>query len=133
MDVDTGLRQQLADLEPHANNRPASGAAPQTGRFRFRPVGLAAGAAALAAGARCDLLFVDELGPLELLQSGGWSGPARIALQTETFRLALVVVRPALLDRFQAWLNVPDETWPVTAENRDLLPIRLVARLEPAT
>jgi nucleoside-triphosphatase THEP1 len=43
----------------------------------------------------CDLLIVDELGPLELTHQMGWQSALHIIPRAE-YRLALVVVRPEL-------------------------------------
>ncbi len=73
-----------------------------TGRFDL-PVGkwffdrtvLDWGDKVIASSPPCDLLIVDELGPLELLQQGGWQSALQV-LSGEGGRLALVVVRPEL-------------------------------------
>ena len=47
---------------------------------------------------RCDLLIVDEVGPLELEQGKGW--PAALeALRRVEYNLAVVVIRPGLVDK----------------------------------
>lgn len=43
----------------------------------------------------CDLLIVDELGPLELTHQMGWRAALEI-LPRAGYRLALVVIRPEL-------------------------------------
>lgn len=43
----------------------------------------------------CDLLIVDELGPLELTQQIGWQAALDILPRAE-YRLALIVIRPDL-------------------------------------
>ena len=53
--------------------------------------------ALLEANPNCDLLVVDELGPLELVRGEGWQA-ALEALAQGGYCLALVVVRPELLD-----------------------------------
>jgi nucleoside-triphosphatase THEP1 len=50
----------------------------------------------------CDLLIVDEVGPLELLEGQGW-GAALEAIASRAYRLALVVVRPSLLPIAEKW------------------------------
>ncbi|MFZ6020899.1 MAG: nucleoside-triphosphatase [Chloroflexota bacterium] len=50
----------------------------------------------------CDLLVVDEIGPLELEQGRGWSA-ALPAIESRAYRLALVVIRPALLPYAEKW------------------------------
>jgi len=56
----------------------------------------------------CDLLVIDELGPLEFNLSIGWM-TALDVIKTAQFRLALVVVRPELLESAQSMLH-PDHT-----------------------
>ncbi len=69
---------------------------PRTGRaWRFSATALARGAALLAASGACDLLIVDELGPLELQEQGGWANAVEV-LRAAAYRRALVVVRPDL-------------------------------------
>jgi len=53
----------------------------------------------------CDLMIVDELGPLELLHGGGWS-EALTFLGQSAYRLGLVVVRPELLETIRTRLPV---------------------------
>ncbi|MGI6033603.1 MAG: hypothetical protein ACOX69_09325 [Coriobacteriales bacterium] len=45
----------------------------------------------------CDLLLIDELGPLELLRGGGFTEGMRL-LDTQSAPASLVVVRPALTE-----------------------------------
>ncbi|MCS7060712.1 MAG: nucleoside-triphosphatase [Anaerolineae bacterium] len=67
---------------------------------------------ALAESCPCDLLIVDEIGPLELIEGGGWTHAVPV-LQTGPYRLGVVVVRPELRARADAilpictWLDVP--------------------------
>jgi len=92
------------------------------GRFRFDPDTLEWGNAALACGLACDLLVVDELGPLEIERRGGWQS-AFDALHRTNFALALVVVRPELV--VQAQIRLPGSATTmiaVTLQNRDRLP-----------
>lgn len=45
----------------------------------------------------CDLLVIDEIGPLEFYYSMGWDNALEVIQRTD-FRLALVVVRPELVE-----------------------------------
>ena len=56
----------------------------------------------------CDLLVIDELGPLEFKLSLGWVSALDV-LNTAQFRLALVVIRPELLESALSMLH-PDHT-----------------------
>jgi nucleoside-triphosphatase len=53
----------------------------------------------------CDLLIVDELGPLELLRGEGWTAALSV-LRQPTYRLGLIVVRPELQETARARLPV---------------------------
>ncbi|MEZ0394820.1 MAG: nucleoside-triphosphatase [Anaerolineales bacterium] len=75
------------------------------GRWFFDPAALAWGNIALQNCLPCDLLLVDELGPLELLRGEGWTA-AFPTLQAAAYRLALVVVRPELEEVLRARLPV---------------------------
>jgi len=54
----------------------------------------------------CDLLIVDELGPLEIELGKGFVSAFDV-LRRERYRLAVVVVRPALVGQFEARLGLP--------------------------
>ena len=57
----------------------------------------------MAQSAPCDLLLVDELGPLEMLRGQGFTA-AQAALAGGRYRLGIAVVRPALVKTFSALL-----------------------------
>lgn len=46
----------------------------------------------------CDLLVVDELGPLELESNQGWNSALKVLLKGE-YKFALVVIRPELIQK----------------------------------
>ncbi len=117
VDVRTGNRRSLTASGPTGI---------PVGRYLFDPDTLAWGTAILARSIPCDLLVLDELGPLEMT-GGGWAIGMDI-LREGRFLLALVVVRPELvtevLERFpDAWVVE------VTPENRDELPTWLTGLL----
>ncbi|GAB4530431.1 MAG: hypothetical protein Kow0063_08530 [Anaerolineae bacterium] len=93
LDLRTCERRSLAE----ADDRPA---ALRTSGYRFDASALTWGAAVLAAACPCDLLFVDEIGPLELERGQGWVNALDV-LRTGSFKFAVVVVRPHLLDAFE--------------------------------
>lgn len=70
----------------------------------------------LAESVPCDLLIVDELGPLELIRGEGWQAGIQ-ALNSRDYRLAILVMRPSLLENaLEQWpwaeviqINRPDE------------------------
>ncbi len=77
----------------------------------------------------CDLLIVDEIGPLELKQGRGLA-PILPDLSTERLPPLLLVVRPGLLGQLQERLPaIPFRTFTVTQENRQSLPQAVVKEL----
>ena len=68
--------------------------------WRFDLEALAAGNAALGRVGACDLLLVDELGPLELGRGSGFTAAFGL-LDARRYGLAIVVVRPALVAALQ--------------------------------
>lgn len=117
VDVQTGLRRRLTLPGPPGI---------PVGRFFFDPEVLAWGAEVLARRVPCDLLVVDEVGPLEL-GGGGWAVGLDV-LRSGDFRLGLAVVRPELLAEVQARLPGAQSV-EVTRENRDGLPVWLLGFL----
>jgi len=102
-DVRTDERRPLADVD----DRPA---ALRTTRYRFDAGAMAWGAAILDTACPCDILVVDELGPLELERGQGWVNALDV-LRDGRFRLAVVVVRPELVPIFRRLL--PDASAPI--------------------
>lgn len=68
-----------------------------TSHWTFDVQALKWGNASLKEAVPCDLLVMDELGPLELLRGQGLTAGLE-ALDSGLFSLALVVVRPELLE-----------------------------------
>lgn len=123
-DIGTGQRRPLAE-HVEATDGPA------TGGWHFHADGLAWGSMILRRATLCDLLIIDELGPLELAQGQGWTVGLDL-LREGRYCLALVVVRPALLPRFRERLGgVEPLTLAVTEANREALPGEIIALLEP--
>jgi nucleoside-triphosphatase THEP1 len=124
LDVHSGRTRRLT-LEPNANSPAAV-----MGRFRFDPETLAWGNDVLARAPACHLLVVDELGPLEIERGRGWH-KAFDALRGNSFGLALVIVRPELVEQARLILpHSPTITLCVTPQNRDSLPGALLDILE---
>lgn len=86
-----------------ASSAPRPGFALTFGRWHFDRTVLDWGNQVLAQSVPCDLLMVDELGPLELLRGEGFTA-AQAALAWRRYRLGIAVVRPALMDTFSALL-----------------------------
>lgn len=90
MDACTGERRRLA-RRPAPNESGTAGLG-----WRFDAAALAWGDGLLENAPACDLLLVDELGPLEFRGEGGFRH-GFAAIEARRYRLALVVVRPELL------------------------------------
>lgn len=71
-------------------------AALQTNRWSFNADVMAWGNAVLHTAVPCDLLVVDELGPVEFERSEGWQA-GLTALDSGRYRWGVVVIRPELL------------------------------------
>lgn len=101
MDAATGERRRLA-VRPPPNEAGTAGLG-----WRFDAAALAWGDAVLQNAGGCDLLLVDELGPLEFHGKGGFS-QGFAAIEARRYRLAVAVVRPELL-------GAALDRWPWTA------------------
>jgi nucleoside-triphosphatase THEP1 len=120
--VSTGERHPLAEAysEPGVSPMgPISGLTTES--WRFLAEGLAWGTSVLRHATPCDLLVIDELGPLELVRDQGWKIGLDV-LRAGGYRLAVVVVRPALLPCLRERLDqVEPPILAVTRDNRDAL------------
>lgn len=123
VDVGTGEERPLASADD-------LGGDVRWGRYSFVPASLAWGAEILTGATPCDLLVIDELGPLEL-ELGRGLVKAVDVLVRGGFSLAIAVVRPALLGKLRERLGGRQtDVVEVTPLNRDQLPPRLVSMLE---
>ena len=119
-DARTGDVRALAE-----SKRPAGG--PDVGSWHFHRSGLEWSADVLCAIRRCDLLVIDELGPLELIRGEGWQVGLEV-LRSDVYDLAVVAIRPSLESRIRERLGgLQAVTLMVTTANRDALPGRICA------
>ena len=121
-DVRTGERVALAE-------RVAVGEGTANLTWKFDEAGLARGAQILREATPCDVLVVDELGPLELIHHKGWISALDI-LQTGHYRTAFVVVRPGLVENFRARVKLQVAVETVTLSNREELFTQIVQILD---
>jgi nucleoside-triphosphatase len=84
---------------------PQPGFSLKLGRWFINPSALAWANQVLGGCCPCDLLIVDEVGPLELQRGEGWTN-GLTALQRGPYRAAVVVVRPELLAAAQGVLPI---------------------------
>lgn len=87
-----------------ASHHPGQHQGPRLGSWHFDPQTIAWVNQLFIDAVPCDLLVVDELGPLEFEHGQGFSA-AFAALDSRDYRLAVVVVRPECL-------NQALERWP---------------------
>lgn len=92
LDLRSNQSVRLADL-----NQDGIHSAVVTEHWSFHPDGLLCGDEALANSVPCDLLIVDELGPLELERGQGWQNGVK-AIDSQEYRAAVVVIRPELIN-----------------------------------
>jgi nucleoside-triphosphatase THEP1 len=122
-DVRTGERVALAE-------RVAVSKGTANLSWQFDAGGVEHGAQILRAATPCDVLVVDELGPLEFVHAQGWVIALDI-LRAGKYRAALVVVRPGLVESFQARVKLNPQILTVTALNREELFNQIVHILDP--
>jgi nucleoside-triphosphatase THEP1 len=96
-DLRTGRQTQLAEIEATPGSLTEK-------RWRFSSEGWEHGRTGLARALPCDVLIIDEIGPIEILLSEGWVYALELLKEVE-YRKALVTVRPELLDHFCKWTD----------------------------
>jgi len=88
-------------------------------QWHFDSTAVAWGDRQIALSTPCDLLIIDELGPLEFQHSQGWVS-AFDALGGGRYRLGIVVVRPDLIaearQRLPVWGVIEPDAAPFTDE-----------------
>lgn len=77
----------------------------QLGDWHFDPAVLDWGDAILGSCLPCDLLIVDEIGPLELTRGQGWRSALGV-LGGSAYRLGVVVIRPGLQEQAKSLLPI---------------------------
>jgi nucleoside-triphosphatase THEP1 len=92
IDLRTGQRRLLAVRRQAGQTRTEF----HTDRWHFDAEVMAWGDTVLQSAAPCDLLVVDELGPLEFERGAGWQA-GLAALDSGQYRGAVVIIRPELL------------------------------------
>lgn len=117
----TGGRDHTLDATSAAHHGSPT-ADPLTPGWSYDPGVFEWGNEVLRRAIPCDLLVIDELGPIEILGGRGWSSAFEV-LSTGDYDAALVVCRPALVDRLHERVGtVRGEIYEVRFDNRDELP-----------
>ncbi|NLX10186.1 MAG: hypothetical protein GXY36_11060 [Chloroflexi bacterium] len=101
-----------------------------TGRYSFEAAAFEAGIRYAEAGQTADVFLMDELGPLELVRGEGWAAVIPL-LRARRFGVALVVVRPDLIDAAREQIGLPPDSPLIRVDesNRDDVRDRLVGWL----
>jgi nucleoside-triphosphatase len=119
LDLKTGDQKRMANL------RKADSAGIMTERWLFDPAIMEWGNQVLSTSTPCQLLVVDELGPIEFEKGQGLQNGIRIISEGD-YQAAVVVIRPELVDKAR-------QLWPasqvVNVEIRSLIPITKVKLL----
>jgi nucleoside-triphosphatase THEP1 len=102
VDVRTEERRRLAEVDELPGRLRA-------GPYRFDEEAVAWGVSRLGAACPCDVLIVDEIGPLEMDLREGWVNALDV-LRAGEYRLAVAVVRPSLVDAVREALGAPSAT-----------------------
>ena len=105
---------------------------PRTARYSFDADALSWAVARLreAISQGCDLLIVDEIGPLELEQGKGLAPILSDLSAANRLPPLLFVVRPELVGQLHKWLpGIPFRTFTVTQGNRQALPDAIIEEL----
>jgi len=91
IDLRTGEQRRLAERTGGENR------GPRTRRWQFYPEIVRWGNQVLRSAVPCQLLIVDELGPLELERGEGWTDALEV-LDRGEYQQALVVIRAHLVE-----------------------------------
>lgn len=116
-DIQTGRKEKLASTE-------AIYEGPATKKYSFSTIGIQFGIRAIEQGSALDILFIDELGQLEL-RGEGFSNVIDL-VSTGKIQNLVAVIRKALLEFFLPSLGSP-VIFETTCENRDNLPGKIWA------
>ena len=116
VDVQTGERKVLASI-----NKIYQG--PRTEKYFFNPEAIEFGSKAIDRGISADILFVDEVGYLELKGEGFVE--ALEIIRAGKAKNSILVIRQELLPAFSARLGSKVATVETTIENRNQLPQKI--------
>ncbi|GAB4480441.1 MAG: hypothetical protein Kow0088_22030 [Anaerolineales bacterium] len=95
LDLTTGERHKLGWQKAFAAESRFSPAPIMIGEWLLDPQVIQWGNLVLQQSVPCDVLVIDELGPLEFIEGKGWQEALRV-LESGAYRLGLVTVRESL-------------------------------------
>jgi nucleoside-triphosphatase THEP1 len=90
------------------------------GKYNFNPAGIEFGLSAIFQGASSDIIFVDELGILEL--NGQGFAASIDFLNNGTYQSAITVIRQFLLPSYLSLFSIKPRVFEVSANNRNEIP-----------
>ena len=97
LDIRSGERLRLADGIAAGKTKIS------TQRWAFKTYAVNRGNQILQNAIPCDLLVIDELGPLEFWRGEGWVNGFKV-VASGSYKAALLVIRPSLVDEaFKRW------------------------------
>jgi nucleoside-triphosphatase THEP1 len=97
LDLKSGIRKRLAEIKTQTQTDL------ETQHWSFFQETVDWGNKMLLEAVPCDLLIVDELGPLEFHRSEGWVNGFAV-IESGDYSAALLVIRPSLIEQaFQRW------------------------------
>jgi nucleoside-triphosphatase THEP1 len=106
-----------------------TGEGPRVGVWTLDPASIVWGQQVLASLSPCDLLVIDEIGPLELEMGQGLTN-ALDALRNADYRLGLVTLRPALAGAVAAQLDgLQVSALTLDEQTRDQTPQIIISQL----
>ena len=91
LNLKSGIRKRLAEL------RTSHQSGLETQRWSFDPVVVDWGNKMLKEAVPCDLLLIDELGPLEFHREEGWVNGFDV-IDSGEYSTAVIVIRPSLIE-----------------------------------
>ena len=91
LNLKSGIRKRLADL------RTSHQTGLETQRWSFDPEVVDWGNQMLKEAVPCDLLLIDELGPLEFQRKQGWVNGFAV-IDSGEYSTAVIVIRPSLIE-----------------------------------
>jgi nucleoside-triphosphatase len=97
LDLSSGVQRRLGLQREIAARLPFTASPIAVGDWLLDGEALDWGNQVLRRSLPCDLLVIDEVGPLEFLARQGWQAAMEV-LDSGDYRLALVTVRPSLRD-----------------------------------
>ena len=123
------LRDIVGEQERILARGDHAGEGPRVGIWTFDPASIVWGQQVLASLPPCDLLVIDEIGPLELEMGQGLTH-ALDALRRVDYRLGLVTLRPALAGAAAAQLDgLQVSALTLDEQTRDQTPQIIVSQL----